>query len=95
MPTEKDNEMQVFKTNRIKEGLAPVSKMTKEFSETMFVGLFIINGVAATLFLFDILSASELVKELSGAILFAYVFVAFMTMMHRGVKQSTNTKRKK
>ena len=65
------------------------------FSETFFVALFIVNGLVSTAILFDLVEHSKQASEISGGILFAYIAVAFMLMIHRGTKASIKTKRRK
>lgn len=71
-------------------------EIVHEYAETSLVLLFIANGLATMLILFNQVDANDFQKQVVGSIAFAFSLVAFVRFTNQGVKhQLTNKKGKK
>lgn len=71
-------------------------EIVHEYAETSLVLLFIANGLATMLILFNQVEANDFQKQVVGSIAFAFSLVAFVRFTNQGVKhQLTNNKKGK
>ena len=71
-------------------------EIVHEYAETSLVLLFIANGLATMLILFNQVDANDFQKQVVGSIAFAFSLVAFVRFTNQGVKhQLTNNKKGK
>ncbi len=67
----------------------------QEYSERFFVLLFIVNGLATFLILFNwIENVSDTFRESVGALAFAFSAVALIMFINKGVRHQLVTKKK-
>lgn len=64
-----------------------------EYTETTLVLLYIFNGVAAFLILFDLVQSSTLFNKLVGSLAFAFSVFALIAFINKGVKHQSNNKK--
>ncbi len=61
---------------------------------TLFILLYIVNGVAIFLILFGWVTPSDLVSKVIGAMALAYSIVGLLAYIQMGVKHQNNSKKK-
>lgn len=84
------------KQNRLLGWFPKALSTAVEYAETTMVLLYIFNGVAAFLILFDLVQSSTLFNKLVGALAFAFSIFALIAFINKGVKhQSSNKKGRK
>ena len=69
--------------------------LAREYGETLFAMLFIVNGIAAALILFELVDASKGLVSLVAGLSVAYSAVAFTIVSNHGVKHQINQKKGK
>lgn len=75
--------------------VSKAKQITVEYAETTMVLLYIFNGIAAALVLFDLVDSSQLFNKIVGSIAFAFSIFALIAFTNKGVKHSTSKKGKR
>lgn len=70
------------------------SEIVREYSVTLLVLVYIVNGLATLLILFNQVDANEFHRHLVGATAFAYSFLALILFVNRGVKNQSKKGKK-
>lgn len=70
-----------------------VGTLANEYTKTLLEMVYIINGVAVFLLLFDLVDSSKPFRYAVGSIAVAFSVVAFATLSNHGVKNQTNVKK--
>ena len=70
-----------------------VFETVRLYAETILVLLFIVNGLATFLILFNLVEANEFAKQLVGSVAFAFSAVGLIMITNRGVKQQSQVKK--
>ena len=73
----------------------PKAETVTEVIETLFVLIFIVNGLATTLLLMDMVQASDRFRYVVGAIAFAFTAITIVVFTFKGVKHQNTTKKRK
>ncbi len=71
-----------------------LTKSAREYGDTAFSMLFIINGILVFLVLFDLVDASKLVQHLAGAVALGFSFASFLKVNHQSTKHQLNGRKK-
>jgi hypothetical protein len=66
-----------------------------EYAETIIVLLYIFNGVAAFLILFDLVQTNRFFDRIVGSLAFAFSVFALVAFINKGVKHQSNSKKGK
>lgn len=68
-------------------------ELAHEYAHTLFEMLFILNGLAAFLILFDLVDSTKLFRYGVGALALAFAGVAFASLSNHGVKYQIKAKK--
>lgn len=88
----RDHAISRKKSNTPKKSLGLAQKwavtkaVAQEYSATMLVILYVVNGVLASAILFDIVAAPQVIRHAVAALAIAYSAVGFVMFVNRGVK---------
>lgn len=74
------------KSMRLREKWDISVAIAQEYSATVLVMLYIVNGILASAILFDIVVAPKSVRYMVSALAIAYSAVGFVMFVNRGVK---------
>lgn len=81
------------KSNPLKWNWNLVGQIIQEYAETFFLLLFIVNGVATSLIMFNWVEAGDKFKFAVGALAFAFSVLAMMYFTYLGVKHRISNKK--
>ena len=71
----------------VTRSLKRFTEIAQEYIETLYILLFIINGLATFLILFDKIEVGQNAKQIVGALSFGFAAVMFITFTNRGVRE--------
>jgi len=80
-------------TRNFKDKTKQAFETVRECAETALVLLFIVNGLATFLILFNLVEAGEAWRNIIGSVAFAFSSVALVRFTNHGVRHQTRTKK--
>ncbi len=73
--------------------ISKVLTVMVEYAETAMVVLYIFNGIAAFLILFELVESSTVFNKSVGALAFAFSIFALIAFINKGVKHQSSSKK--